>query len=52
MNRHGTVNDVFVRLGATNHPSGEREINDYYATAPSAVEMLCEKETFNNVMKG
>lgn len=47
MNRQGTVNDVFVRLGATNHSLGKREINDYYATEPSAVEMLCEKETFN-----
>ena len=38
---------TFVTLAATNHGSGEREVNDYYATEPKAVELLLEKETFN-----
>lgn len=39
---------TFATLAASNHSDGEREINDYYATEPKAVELLLEKETFNN----
>ena len=33
--------------GASNHSDTEREVNDYYATPPSAVEMLLELENFS-----
>ena len=33
-------------LGASNHTDKEREINDYYATEPRALELLLEKEKF------
>ena len=38
---------TFATLAASNHSAGEREVNDYYATEPKAVELLLEKETFN-----
>jgi len=38
---------LFRTLGASNHTSGEREKNDYYATEPRAVELLLELENFN-----
>lgn len=40
---------VFSLLGASSHAVEEREENDYYATDPIALEMLLEKEKFNNV---
>lgn len=36
-------------LGASNHSKEDREENDYYATEPKALEVLLEKEQFNNV---
>lgn len=39
---------VFKTLGASNHCDHEREVNDYYATEPAAVEWLCKLETFNH----
>lgn len=42
------MNDkIYVTIGASNHTKQERELNDYYATHPKAVEMLLELETFN-----
>lgn len=38
---------TFTTLGASNHCDHEREANDYYATHPKAVEMLCDLESFN-----
>lgn len=38
---------VFANIGATNHSTGEREKNDYYATEPKAAELLCDLETFS-----
>ena len=38
---------VFVTIGASNHSSANREVNDYYATDPVALELLLEKETFS-----
>ena len=38
---------TFATLAASNHSVGEREVNDYYATEPKAVDLLLEKETFN-----
>lgn len=42
------VRNIFAQLGATNHSNGVREINDFYATEPKAVEMLLEKEKFSS----
>lgn len=39
---------TFATLAASNHSKGEREVNDYYATEPKAVELLLEKEKFNS----
>jgi len=39
--------NVFRTLGATNHSDTERELHDFYATSPSAVEELLKVETFN-----
>lgn len=36
---------VFITLGASNHASEEREVNDYYATDPIAIDKL--KEVFD-----
>jgi len=44
----GNQNSIFKTLGASNHSELEREKNDFYATEPKAVELLLEKETFNN----
>lgn len=43
----GNKKSTFVTLAASNHSEYEREINDYYATDPKAVELLLEKEKFN-----
>lgn len=39
---------VFALLGASNHSDGERETNDFYATDPTALTALLEKESFSN----
>jgi hypothetical protein len=36
-----------MTLGASNHTDKEREINDYYATEPRALELLLDLEDFN-----
>ena len=41
---------VFVTNGDSNHSEKERESRDYYATNPSCVERLLEKESFNNLI--
>ena len=41
---------VFTPLGASNHSTGEREPNDYYATDPKAAELLLEVENFSPVV--
>lgn len=38
---------IYVTIGASNHTKEERELNDYYATHPKAVEMLLNLEKFN-----
>lgn len=43
----GNSKSIHVMLSASNHSDTEREINDYYATSPRAVEMLLEKEEFS-----
>lgn len=39
---------IFVCMGASNHTDESREINDYYATQPFAVNLLLNEEKFNN----
>ena len=41
---------TFVTLAASNHSKGEREVNDYYATEPKAVELLLQKEKFSSII--
>lgn len=41
-------NSTFTIIGASNHSKGEREINDYYATEPKALELLLDLENFNS----
>lgn len=44
----GNAKSIFVCNGASNHTDEEREQHDYYATEPKALELLLEKEQFNN----
>lgn len=44
----GNKATTFAILGASNHSKLTREVNDYYATDPKAVELLLEKEKFSN----
>lgn len=39
----GNKRSTFVTLGASNHSGGEREIDDYYATDPKALEVFLDK---------
>ena len=39
----GNKKTTFVTLGASNHSDKEREINDFYATDPHALEIFLEK---------
>lgn len=36
----GNGKSTFITLGASNHTNKEREINDYYATDPIAIDAL------------
>jgi hypothetical protein len=42
----GNSRSAHATLGARNYAQNEREENDYYATDPIALEMLCDLETF------
>lgn len=44
----GNTNSIFKNLAASNHSETERQIDDYYATDPKALEMLLEHEKFNS----
>lgn len=46
---NGNKKTTFTTLGASNHSDKDREINDYYATDPIALELLLKLEQFNNV---
>lgn len=41
---------TFATLAASSHSKGEREVNDYYATEPKAVELLLQKEKFSSII--
>ena len=40
------AHSLFVTLGASNHSGTDREMNDYYATDPLAMELLLKLERF------
>lgn len=42
----GDGNSIYKTLGASNHTDEDREINDFYATDPIAIDVLCNEETF------
>lgn len=42
----GNRQTVFTKIGASNHSTLDREIHDYYATDPKAVEELLKREKF------
>lgn len=44
----GNAKSIFVCHGASNHTEEERQINDYYATEPKAVELLLQEEKFSH----
>lgn len=44
----GNKKSTFATLGSSNHSDHEREINDYYATEPSAISDLFSVEKFVN----
>ena len=43
----GNQNSIFKTLGASNHTDKEREQDDFYATEPKAIDVLCEVEKFD-----
>ena len=47
---NGNKATTFATLAASNHSKGEREVNDYYATEPKAVELLLQKEKFSSII--
>lgn len=46
----GNSKSTYVTLGASNHTSGERQAEDYYATEPKAAELLLELESFSDTV--
>lgn len=45
----GNRNSTFVMLGASNHTNKEREVNDFYATDPHALEIFLDKLEQDNI---
>lgn len=45
----GNKKSTFVQLGASNHTVKDREINDYYATDPKALEIFLDKLKKDNI---
>lgn len=39
----GNSNSIYKILAANNHSEAKREINDYYATDPKALELFLDK---------
>lgn len=44
----GDTLSTFKTIGASNHCDYDRQCDDYYATEPVAVDMLCELEQFKS----
>lgn len=49
-NWKGNKKTTFVTLGASSHTEHKREENDFYATQPKAVNLLCEVENFKGTI--
>ena len=45
----GNKSTTFVQLGASNHSSKEREINDFYATDPYSLKIFLEALKRDNI---
>lgn len=45
---NGNSNSIYVTLGASSHTDKQREVNDYYATEPKALELLLDIESFSH----
>ena len=43
----GNQTSIYKTLGASNHTEKDREENDFYATEPKAIDLLCQVEKFN-----
>jgi hypothetical protein len=43
----GNQASIYKTLGASNHTKQDREENDFYATEPKAIDLLCQVEKFN-----
>ena len=43
----GNNKTAYVCNGASNHSEQDRQIDDYYATEPRAIQLLLENESFN-----
>ena len=45
----GNKKSVFIQLGASNHSEKQRELNDFYATDPHALEIFLDKLKEDNI---
>lgn len=45
----GNKKSTFVQLGASNHTDEQREVNDFYATDPHALEIFLDKLKQDNI---
>jgi len=45
----GNSKATFSTLGASSHSEQDREVHDFYATSPIALELLLKLEQFENV---
>lgn len=43
----GNTKSIYTTLGASNHTENRREVNDFYATEPRAMELLLDLEQFS-----
>jgi|TARA_Y100000034_G_scaffold70935_2_gene85504 hypothetical protein len=44
----GNMKSTYVTLGASNHTEKDREVDDYYATNPSTIKPLLDREDFGD----
>lgn len=43
----GNKTSIYAQIGAKNYAREDREVNDFYATDPQALEVLLKEESFN-----
>jgi len=46
----GNENSIYKTLGASSHTDKEREVNDYYATDPNAIDVLFSADEFGETV--